>query len=143
MKTTFLTFLMMALPMGSMLGVPPPSAYKKAMHDSSEQLLVRMGRVANYHLRHNTMYVRARAKVLRVEHTRHRIRPGSWITIRYRYNLRGGVAMPRLREGQVYRAYLNRSSRRWFYEPAAGFQSFVPINSKRKHHVRIRHSPRF
>jgi hypothetical protein len=143
MKTTILTFFMMALPMGSVFGVPPPSVYKKAMHDSSEQLLVRMERVVNYHLRHNTHYVRARAKILRVEHANHRVRVGSWITIRYRYNMRKWVTMPRLREGQVYRAYLNRSSRRWFYEPAAGSHSFVPINSRRKHHERARHSLRF
>jgi len=141
--------MMLVFPMGNMLGAPPPSVYRKAKNIASEQLIIRVGDVVSYPLRNNMIYVRARAKVLRVERSRHHVHSGSWITIRYRYarpgrkgKFRGADPMT-LKKGSVYRAYLNRSSRRWFYEPAAGFQSFQEIHYRRIKHAHTRRSIRF
>ena len=141
MKTAAFVLWIMVVSMSNVFGMPPPAVIDMSKHRSEEQLILKVGSITTRHLRDDTVYVRIRAKVESVLSSKHRIRPGRWITIRYRYRqpkpytLGGTGGMLRLKKGQYYRAYLNRSPRRWFYEPVAGSHSFVPLTSREKPHA--------
>ncbi len=140
MKTTLFAFVMMAVWPMSMLGALSPSMYAKAQKRSPEVMVIKVGKVTRYRYTRNRLYVKARVRVLRVDRASRRIRPGRWITIRYRTTLRtrrgafGAAAIPVLRRGQVYRAFLRRIRYSRYYAPSAGARSFVPLNSRRKVH---------
>ncbi len=139
MKTTLFAFVMMAVWPMSMSGALAPSVYAKAQNRSPEVMVIKVGKVTRYRYTRNRVYVKARVRVLRVDRASRRIRPGRWITIRYRttlYPRRGGAfgaaAIPVLRRGQVYRAFLRRIRYSRYYAPSAGARSFVPLKSRRK-----------
>jgi len=113
-----------------MMGAVPPSLLKSYQRSSSDVLVVRVGRVSQYRMRHNRLYVKARVKVLAAERSSRRLRRGHWITIRYRTYTRlpkgvfGGAPIPVLRKGHVYRAYLKQLRHSRTYAPHAGSKSF-------------------
>jgi hypothetical protein len=136
MKAIAYTVLMLALPM-SILSAPPPWIAARAQRHSSEAVTIRVAKVTQYRSAHNRVYVKARAKVLSVDRTRSRLRPGSWITIRYKTRIRlprgmfGAAPTPVLKRGNVYNANLNRIRHTRSYKPAAGFRSFKLIHTSR------------
>ena len=113
-----------------MMGAVPPSLLKTYQRTSTDVLVVKVGRVIRYRLRGNRLSIKARVKVLSVKRSSRRLRPGSWITIRYRTytplpkGVFGGPVIPVLRKGHVYRVYLKRKTHSRIYAPYAGSMSF-------------------
>ena len=113
-----------------MMGAVPPSLLKSYQRSSSDVLVVKVGWVRQYRMRHNRLFVKARVKVLAAERSSHRVRRGQWITIRYRTSSRlpkgtfGGSPIPLLHKGHVYRAYLKHLRHSRTYAPYAGSKSF-------------------
>jgi hypothetical protein len=132
MKTFLLAVMVMVMPI-RLLGAPPPWIFNHAQSRSSEEVTIRIGKVIQYRYAHNRIYVKARAKVLRVKRSRSRLHQGQWITIRYMtrpklpHGMLGAAPTPILKRGYRYHAYLNRIRHSNSYAPAAGVKSFKRI----------------
>jgi hypothetical protein len=132
MKTFLLTLMVIVMPI-RLLGAPPPWIFNNAQARSSEEVVLRIDKVIRYRYTHNRIYVKARAKVLRVVRSRNHLRRGQWITVRYTtraklpHGMLGAAPTPVLKRGHRYHAYLNRIRHSHSYTPAAGVASFKLI----------------
>jgi hypothetical protein len=147
MKKIFLVLSFLTLPYLA-FGALSPAVYEHAKSRASDVMLIKTGRVIRHRLAHNRVLIKTRARVLRKYRSSSRRRV-QWITIRYittinkssRKLLGGPVAVPVLRSGQTYKAYLNRIKKGYYYTPAAGSRSFVTHHQRKRRE--IRHKRRF
>ena len=111
----------------------PPGSYDKLRAKAEEALIIEVDSVKTHEREPGWLDVVVTARVVRVERSKARLKKGGTVTVRYesldRTKLKkpviGPRAVPLLKKGEFYPAFLNVTKETKEYQPAAYGESFV------------------
>jgi hypothetical protein len=124
-----LPFVFVVVAASTVMGNPPPGFYNRWRRGADEALVIEVTSVKT-NGSDGSFLVDVRAKVLAVERSKSKLKPGSSIAIRHFYEdpkvVRGtGPGSPQLlKKGQICPAFLNKSSDDNVYSAAASRETF-------------------